>query len=316
MAKFSQVQFKPSVDLSAIHAAYVVATGAACTDERTENLLVKPAAELNTRLLSSSIDIPMFWHSLYAAYAAGESEQTACESALSAGGCSELQLEQTGKAVARLVAECTGKFKKRFPKLEAQLELRANPLKTKWETCGPGLLIQSAALIWDSTPPTGWWPAKIHGWLVQPIRGGDGQFDAKTQRFWIEAMLTDGDPRIPEVLRVGWLVTQLAIARNSGTKVADSSGRMPWGLGTIPIVLAAGAELDLVHGPLPIADTVRWWRMGDDAIAKILIDWWGQWRQTKTSMPVALKALDKMLQSTRQPFLQRKIDLSDIEDEL
>lgn len=321
MSKRVALQFKPDVRLSAVHASYVVATGAACNDQRTEKALVRGTSELNTRLLSSSIDVAIFWNQLLAATARGESPTESCESALLRAGCSEMQVEQTGKAISRLLSECTSAFERRFPKLSEQLELRAKPLKSRWDTCGPGLLIQIAQQIWASSPPADWWPSKVQGLLVQPIRGGDGGFDLASNRFWIEAMLTDADPSVPEVLRVAWLVTQLAVGKHLGASPnaasedlpSDSPDVLPWALGSVPIVLAAGTELDLVHGPPPIAEALQLWRLGSPDTAVVLAQWWTQWQESRVAMPVALKALEKMLRSNRPAPAIGTMDLRDLD---
>ena len=52
-----EVAWNVAGELSAAHAAYVVATGAKCTDPKTESLLIDPVAQINTRLVNESIDV-------------------------------------------------------------------------------------------------------------------------------------------------------------------------------------------------------------------------------------------------------------------
>jgi hypothetical protein len=65
--------------------------------------------------------------------------------------------------------------------------------------------------------------------------------------------------------------------------------------------LAAGAQLELFQAEsLPVAKAVRLWRLGDDSVAAVVADWWEQWSDARAAMPVALKALERMLVPLRQ----------------
>ena len=317
MARKSNIRFEPVVDLSVVHAAFVVATGGACGDQKTESALLGPTSEINTRLVSAMTDVRGFWSSLFAGVAAGKNTRDSCTSALLSAGCSELQIEQTAAALGSQLDECRIAFQNRFPKLREQLELRAGPLKDRWQTYGPGLLIQTAQLIWDSSPPEDWWPERVDCLLVQPVRGGDGGFDSGQCRVWMEAMLTDADPAVGEIFRLAFWVTQVAVGRHLDTTLGRTttpshpedfgSGThrrtsLPWGLGCVPVVLAAGAQLDLFRTQsLPVAKAVRLWRLGDDSVAKVVALWWDQWAEAGAAMPVALKALERMLRPLREP---------------
>lgn len=304
--------------LSAIHAAYVVATGSRCVDPRTEQALVGPVTDLNNRLLSASIDVGAFWRRLMVEVAAdgddsGRADARACEIALLAGGISELLREQTAPAIARRLSECRSAYAQRFPKLAEQLPLRARPLIERWEAFGPGLLKQVADTIWQGSPPGDWWPSRIQGLLIQPTRGGDGGFDTDAQRLWVEAMLTDADPAVPEVLRVALLVTQLAIDAHTREKSGEQSQSLPWSLASVPLVLSAADELQLLPpGPLPVRAAMTLWHIGDERTAEIVAPWWQQLRASRTPLPVALKALKRMCQSGQVDRPQRHVPLENL----
>lgn len=316
MAKKSNVRFQPAVDLSVVHAAFVVATGGACSDPKTEAALLGPTSEINTRLVSALADIRGFWSALFAAVASGKSLRESCPDALLSAGCSELQIDQTAAGLGSRLDECRIAFGQRYPKLRDQLQLRAGPLKDRWQTFGPGLLIETAKLVWQSSPPDEWWPSDVDCLLVQPLRGGDGGFDSGQCRVWIEAMLTDADPVVGEIFRLAFWVTQVAVGRHldatlgrvetpahpedfgSGTHRKSS---LPWQLGCVPVVLAAGANLDLFRAdPLPIQTAIRMWRLGDESVGEVVAKWWSQWSDAGAAMPVALKALDRMLAPLRE----------------
>lgn len=316
MADPVTINWRAHVRLTAVHAAYVVAAGGPCADRKTEQALLDIAAELNNRLLTASVDVPAFWRgllrhemSIAAAESAGSDRSTdparvdrrGCEIALAEAGVSEMQLEPTARAVAYQLGECRLAIAARFPKLADQLRLRARPLTERWEAYGPGLLRGVAHKIWDGDPPRDFWPQRLDGLLVQPIRGGDGGYHEPSHLLWVEAVLTDVDPAVPEVLRVAWLVTQIAIDAHTREKSGERSARLPWNLATVPLVLAAAEDLELVRaGGLPIDVAMKLWQLGDGDIAAAVSEWWQQQHAATAAMPVALKTLDRMLDSTRR----------------
>jgi hypothetical protein len=294
VARKVNIRWSADVEMSAAHAAYVVARGLPCADLKTEQLLVGPVTEINSRLLSSSIDVAAFWQR-FLSETLDESEiSRACTIALLSAGCSEMQVEQTSKAVANRLSDARRAFLQRFPKLREQLDLRARPLRDRWDTCGPGLLREVERQIWESSPPDNWWASRLSVVMVQPIRGGDGGYDADSEKIWIEAMLTDVDPAVPEVLRIAWLITRMAIETHTRERSADQPLARPWALVSVPLVLTAAANLDLIsRDRLPVQRAMELWQKADADVAETLSDWWSQW--TDAPLPVALKELDQML---------------------
>ncbi|MEO1529217.1 MAG: hypothetical protein AAFX06_27675 [Planctomycetota bacterium] len=328
MAK-PKITFEPAVELSAIHAAIVVATGGVCNDPKTESALVQPATDINTRLVSASVDVGCFWSRLFCEVMAGLSAREACPTALASAGCNPLLLDQTAAAATSRLDECRLAFQERFPKLSDQLQLRAGPLKDRWQTFGPGLLIAAADRIWQASPPPTWWPSQVPAQLVQPMRGGDGGYDG-AKRVWIEAMLTDAHPVVGEVFRLAYWVTRVAVDQHLGAALnqppsdpddVGSTSRpatLPWDLGCVPIVLEAGVELDLMPArELPVAEAIQLWRLGDEAVAGVVAAWWGEWKDAEAPIPVALKALGEKLRPLRRANPSRRVtDLADLENEL
>jgi len=303
MASLSTIRWSASPKLSEIHAAQTVALGRPVVDRRTEQALVAPATEINQRLLSASIDVNTFWQRLFQEALFDPENPRGCEIALMAGGCSELQVEQTAKAIGSRLGECRLAFHRRYPKLSEQLALRSQPLSQRWAMIGPGMLSAISTQIWGGPAPQQWWPPRVEGVMVQPIRGGDGGFDVDAGQFWMEALLTDVEPAVPEVLRVAWLVTRLATEIHTREKSSEDSTSLPWALGSVPLVLSAAAELDLIStASLPIETAVTTWHLGDRAIGRVTQQWWDDWqgesstRSTAgTPLPVALRNLRQQL---------------------
>lgn len=283
-------------DLSVAQAAYVVATGAKCVDGKTEQRLIDSVTSINTRLISGSIDASQFWTRYRSEMVGSDDVQRGCASALLAAGCSEFQVEQTSKAIASLLSECRIEFVDRFPKLADQLTLRGRPLKDGWDTFGAGLLNEIARRIWGDQKPKRWWPARVDGMLIQPMRGGDGGIQPDAKAFWIEAMLTNVDPGVPELLRIAFLLTWLASESQPARQTPDAALSRAWQLATVPVVLAAGQELEQIRAPeLPIARALELWLSVDKTVADKVVFWWQQHGEKMTALPVAVHDLARML---------------------
>lgn len=301
MSSLTTIRWTPSPKLSEIHVAQTVAMGRELTDRKTEQALVAPATQINQRLLSASIDVGEFWQRLFIETAFDADNPRACEIALVAAGCSVLQVEQTAKAIGSRLGECRLALHRRYPKLAEQLELRSQPLNQRWAMIGPGMLAGITKQIWGGEAPKEWWPPRIEGLMVQPIRGGAGGYDIDTTQFWMEAMLTDVDSAVPEVLRVAWLVTRVATETHTRLTTSGESSSLPWGIGTVPLILSVAADLDLLTTrALPIARAIEIWHLGDDSAGRIAQQWWDQWQSSKSTgnispLPVALTELKKRL---------------------
>lgn len=290
------VRWSAASEFSAAWATFVVATSAPCTDPKTEALLITPVADINSRLLSASIDVSKFWNHYLDERLADEDLSNAATSALLAAGCNEMQLDQTAKTIANRLTDARAAFFGRYPKLSEQLDLRGRPLRERWDTYGEGLLRGVERQIWNNSPPEDWWTTRTIGWLTQPIVGGQGGIgvdgDSSPGRFWVEAMLTDADPAVPEVLRVAWLMTSLAIENHTRGRSTDTGLMLPWQYASVPLVLAAAADVELVGGPeLPIERAMAMWKFGDAATATKVAAWWRDFTANPQPLPVALRKL-------------------------
>ena len=71
-------------------------------------------------------------------------------------------------------------------------------------------------------------------------------------KLWIEAMLTDVDPAVPEVLRVAWLITAHGDRLAHPREIGDQSLATAWSLVSVPLVLTAAGKPELIHqDPMP-----------------------------------------------------------------
>jgi hypothetical protein len=307
LAGKTKIQWVSHPELSAAHAAYLVATRAQCNDPKTEQALIQPVTEVNNRLFASAVDVSQFWQQYLLQIISDVPMEQACGFALLSAGANEMQVDQTTKAIVNRMADARIAFNSRYPKLAEQLDLRARPLRERWETYGPGLLNQVGKQIWGDRPPEEWWMPNVTALMVQPMRGGDGGCDASSSRLWLEAMLTDVDPRVPEVLRVAWLVTTMAIDNYARETSGDLRLMRPWSLVSVPLVLSAASEMELVRGDvLPIGEAMKLWHFGDAQVAQTVSQWWAVQADSTAPMPARLKRLDEML-----PERSTRVDVED-----
>ena len=291
-----KLRWEANPELSAAWATYVVATGIICTDEKTEQALVSAGKEINHRLVTASIDNRRFWTCFLDRSVAGDDADTSVAISLMKAGCSELQLEPTAKGIGSRLGEARHLFFQRFPKLEEQLPLRYAPLRERWETIGSGLLREVERQVWQNSPPHDWWPATVTVSAVQPIAGGGGGLDPDSDSIWVEAMLADPDPIIPEVLRVVWLVTSLAIETHIRSRTGERMMSNAWSLVSVPLVLSAASQLEMFpSGDLPIGRAVQMWHGASSETVQTLELWWREYAASTTPLPLALQALEASL---------------------
>lgn len=286
-----KVQFKTDPEQSFFHAMCVVALDQRAVDMRLETVLQPIARVLNERLELAEISVPKFWESLECV--AAESEGARVEQALIHAGCAELGVDMIAPAILGRLADARLGFREAFPKLAEQLPLRARPLRDLWDTVGPGLLREIGRRTVEKIIPQ---KSLVH--LVQPARGGDGGVFGLGDGVWIEAMLTHPDPRIPETLRMAWLIARMGVQRLPSIRFVDAD-RLPRlaSLALLPIVIGAGSELELCpSGDATIRSAAELWHVDWDV--DVLSRWWEEMEQNQLPLPVALKALDKMLQDS------------------
>ncbi len=132
-----------------------------------------------------------------------------------------------------------------LPGWEEQLAARTRPLRELWQARGPGFLRQ---LLRQLPPRDSRTPPSLGGespdWpvlAVHPLSGGHGLLLPDQRTLLLEAMLTDADDRLPEILRLAWLVAQRALAESPA---ADS----------LPAPVISGPDVSGPHNTGPSGD--------------------------------------------------------------
>ncbi len=181
--------------------------------------------------------------------------------------------------------------------LADELLLRAGPLRDQWDARGPGMMRAIAQM----TEP--WFVAEqAQVMLVLPVMGGHGVAHLPVNAVTIEAMLTNADDALPEVVRLVWLIAQLQFDLPLIADLVPPGQRerlARWA--ALPPALAAAQRVEL------IADTeasfaraaLAWHLVETEPEAKkgagTLATWWQTYQAGATSWPVAVAALGQML---------------------
>lgn len=183
-----------------------------------------------------------------------------------------------------------------------EIVTRTPPLRDAWEARGPGMLRHVARITEE-------WVVAPAGTVVMvlPAVGGYGTAHLPVNVVTLEAVLANPHERLPEVVRLAWLLAQLQMDLPAVAEQvpADQLSRIA-ALALLPAVLEAAAVVELAHystGDLQHALTA--WRIASTAgasrLAGILDDWWRVYQSGSTRWPVAVAALAKLVDGQSAP---------------
>jgi hypothetical protein len=290
-----QLRWRFAPELTAAYAAWQWTLGETPPDERLLGATREILSAFDERLAVAELSAETFWQAMLGSLTQGSAEATSLPPALSAAGCSPLVTDSIAAALAGLLTDLRLSILQVLPKLADQLPLRARPLQEQWDAHGPGLMRQIGKLTHADLLPK-----RVNGLWIHPWLGGGGTSIPQSQAILVEAVLTNPLAELPEVVRIAWLAAQVGMAR-AEANVLVPADRLPRVVAAalIPVVLSAAAKLELVAGrPEQIALALTKWRPPFAAASdlKTLNEWWDQFSAGSTPFPVALKALDRMLQ--------------------
>jgi len=193
------------------------------------------------------------------------------------------------------ITEVEAAFKLLFPKYLDQIDFRVRPLQDQWIGYGNGFMAHVARftsremLVRQATVIP-----------VQPVQGGGGRAHLDHASVRIEAVLTNPLTELPEIIRLGWLASQLY-----ATPFKHSLNWKPEALSRIlPIAmlipsLATAQILELSRcDEATTALAIENWHIPipkhlelHSQLVPSLMEWWEQYLQLKSSWEVALQAL-------------------------
>lgn len=152
---------------------------------------------------------------------------------------------------------------------DAETRLRIRPLREHWEARGPGLFSQlGKQLPWLTVPDQ----VTVH--LIKPRLGGAGRVLSPSE-LEFEAVLANPWPRLPEVVRLGWLIGQL------DTRIA---AEVRGAVAMLPAVILAAqyVELATLDQPTLQCGLQHWFKETVDwTDAETLLAWW---REVESAM--------------------------------
>ena len=172
--------------------------------------------------------------------------------------------------------------------------LRSRPLIEQWEARGPGLLKQIGVLTEENLLAE-----QSQVVLVYPALGGSGDAHLAYNQACIEAVLANPVAELPEVVRLGWLISQLQLDLPIYSEHVHRD-RLPHiaRFAMLPVTLAAAEYVELAKlSPETIRRAIEAWRLvvppDVDGPATVL-QWWQTYLETRPPWPIALAALDQM----------------------
>jgi hypothetical protein len=231
--------------------------------------------------------------------------------ALGAGGAGGA--ESSVERLAGLLASLEAAYDRAFPTIGDELALRSRPLWELWEAHGPGLLAAvgrttDKRLLVDEAAVL----------LVQPFSAtGGGAAYAASNMVALEAVLANPHPRLPETVRLAWLLSRLQADLPDFVESLPAGGAEPtiaWAM--LPAVLDAAVDLEVVRPAddllavaaeaweLPVPRTASVGASAEDATtdeaarekaAQAVAGWWKTLRGRPVPFAVALGALAQLL---------------------
>lgn len=172
---------------------------------------------------------------------------------------------------------------------------RIGPLRTQWEARGPGLMKQIAHL----TDPRVTIESGV-AVIVEPWCGGGGLTYMQGNVAVIEGLLANANEQLPEVLRLGWLFSQLNLSLPIFCEeIHPDRFLLVAELAMLPVVLEAAQHVELAccdESTLKLA-AETWLNQPPPgaAIWETLFAWWETCKEEKIAWGIALRGLDQML---------------------
>ena len=290
-----KVNWKPSVRATAINAARWIAASRKLPQAGWNDALLLLAREMQLRLASdATLDSGSHWIDLIC-QAEGINFAKRPDSPI-INPTLLLDLTDRVESTVREIA----------PQLDEQLRLRIGPIQQHWDGYGNAILAHLHRMI--GLPRRS---GSLTILAVQPLVEGDGQACPPARTLFIEALLTNVLPDLPEILRLAWLVSHISTWPDTiDPRFETGNSRMSsvlrqrrfrdiQSLALIPAILAAAEIVEIArcdHATIALALDQFSPRQPESAdLANVLMHWWETLLQTKPDWSVALTALSLKL---------------------
>jgi hypothetical protein len=281
-----------SSSASAFHAAEALARGHALLDVPLRDALRAAVDRLQSALNTLGVSSDVAWRHIVPLAAGVENDRELAETLLRK--CVGARQPEHAARLATHFQEIEKVFRRLHPGCADELALRGRPLRELWDARGPGMLLK----IGEMTDPELILP-RADVILVQPVLGGSGKAHLLYNAVHLEAVLANSEPSLPEIVRLGWLLSQLNLELpRYGERLPATRLFTVAALAMVPPTLAAAEYVELgALNEVAVQAALRTWGLtpqGAEAAATLL-DWWETYRETRPAFEVALRALDQML---------------------
>ncbi|MBA2117141.1 hypothetical protein [Bremerella alba] len=291
-----ELRWQENTWTSCLHAAQILAGNPPSgVSEDLVNAVAPAANSLVSQLQTAKVAPKLFWrHALpLSAQLDGKGELAKVVLRKTLG----LEASESGLAasIGGALSDLTSAYAAAMPKAADELLLRRRPLREAWEARGPGLLYFLQRVL-----PEEFLPETADVILVLPISGGRGTAHLAYNSVRLEGMLYDPNPQLPEVARLGWLLSQLNLDLPKYSEEIDPDRiGMVARLATLPGILYAAEEVELIKpGTVSLADALKLWQVthvGHEALAEVVGQWWQTQETRQAPWRIALLALDRMV---------------------
>lgn len=291
-----QLRWKASFSASCLHAAACMQEGLPIADSEICAVLQPAADALVSELNECGFEIEPTLSILTCLAADFENNRQLVERAAAKLKGSQALGETSLARLAGCASDLEAAWLRVAPNLVDELAVRGRPIREQWEARGPGLLRAVSKLAGEGVVASA---AEVV--LVSPVVGGHGRAHLQSNRVTFEAVLTNPDPAIPEVVRLGWLLAQLNLdVPMLSESVAQQKLPRLASLATMPLILQAAETVELgTLDETSLARAMQVWHVPSpsETTARTLLDWWQAFRVGRTRWPVGLAALDEMLEA-------------------
>lgn len=292
MSRVSRVVYQPTIQGSIATAMRAIAGGQILVGNKpVPEAAVAMATELNNHLIAASMSVPDFWTAWADDVMIGTPRDQAIVEAVGTAAGTFLRADSATAGVGRRIKDFWDEVFAMMPKIEQQLPLRIGPIRSQWDTYGPGMLKHIERQIWKTDPPSDWWPNTITARMAHPVRGGAGDICVDGESFWMEALLANDHPTIPEVLRAIWLATRVAIEHHLRGRSGTMGLQRGWSWASVAFVLTAASDVGVTEQAVSVGEAMKHWQFGDAAVAQRVQTWWDQ-RDESVPMPVLIRSLE------------------------
>ena len=288
-----ELRWLASASASCLHAVRASIERRRFVDADLAAALADPTTAFVTEFEPVLSDTPLLRH--LAALAGGINNNRELAKVALAKAVGSENAEPLAPSLARHLTSLQAAFRRVRPHAVVELEHRSRPIREQWEARGPGLLSQiarstNADLLVE----------RADVMLVDPASGGDARAYPTYNVVVLEAVLANPHPELPEVVRLGWALSQLNLDLPRFTENLPSDRRdVIAGLAMVPVTLAAAEFVELgkcdeatVHRALDA------WNFAFASAADMttgLMTWWRTYVESRPSWSVALAALNRML---------------------